>query len=85
MAFLGGLAVGAMAGLLLAPETGSNTRKAIRKMAADLGDAVEDTLHDALDKVKDKYADVVEEGGHLAEQAAEKIQHVGKDIKAKYS
>lgn len=78
LAFLGGIAVGAVAGILLAPDKGSNTRDAIKKMASDLTDAVEDSLHEAFDKVKDKYADV-------ADQAAEKMHDMEKEVKTRFS
>jgi gas vesicle protein len=78
LAFLGGIAVGAVAGILLAPDKGSNTRNAIKKMAEDLTGAVEDSLHEAFDKVKDKYTDV-------AEQASDKINDLEKDIKTRFS
>ena len=85
LGFLGGLAVGAIAGILLAPEKGSETRKKISNMASDVTDAVEDSIHQALDKVKDKYSQAVREGEELANEALSKMSDVKKDLSGKLS
>lgn len=85
LGFLGGLAVGAIAGILLAPEKGSDTRKKISNMASDVTDAVEDSIHQALDKVKDKYSQAVREGEELANEALSKMSDVKKDLSGKLS
>ena len=85
LGFLGGIAIGAIAGILLAPEKGSETRKSLQKLASDVTGAVQDSLHDAMDKVKDKYADVVREGEDLAERAAEKISNAKSGLSGKLS
>jgi gas vesicle protein len=72
LGFLGGLAIGAIAGILLAPEKGSDTRKKVLNMASDVTDAVEDSIHQALDKVKDKYSQTIREGEELANKALSK-------------
>lgn len=68
LAFLGGIAVGAIAGILLAPDKGSNTRKAFQGVAEDLSEAMESGLHDAMDKVKSRYADVIARGEEMVEE-----------------
>ena len=85
LGFLGGLAVGAIAGILLAPDKGSETRKRLSNMASDVTDAVEEGIHDALDRVKEKYASVVREGEDLAEKAAAHINSAKDDLSAKLS
>lgn len=72
LGFLGGLAIGAIAGILLAPEKGSDTRKKVLNMASDVTDSVEDSIHQALDKVKDKYSQTIREGEELANEALSK-------------
>jgi hypothetical protein len=54
-------------------------------MAEDLTDAVGDSLHNALDKVKEKYAGVVEEGEKFVERAAEKVSEVKNDVSTSFS
>lgn len=85
LGFLGGLAVGAIAGILLAPDKGSNTRKAIVDMAGDVTDAVEKSIHDALDKVKEKYVDAVKEGEKLADKAVSTMNEVKADVSGRLS
>jgi gas vesicle protein len=83
--FLGGLAIGAIAGILLAPEKGSETRKNLKKMASDVSDAVEESLHSAMDKVKEKYADAMQEGEEFVERAAEKMGDARSGLSSKLS
>jgi gas vesicle protein len=53
---IAGLSVGAVLGVLLAPEKGSKTRKRIMRMKDDYYDS----LHDRIDELKDKYQDVLD-------------------------
>ncbi|MFP4095082.1 MAG: YtxH domain-containing protein [Cyclobacteriaceae bacterium] len=52
-ALLLGAAVGAIAGLLLAPESGKKTRRKISSTADDLIDELEDAWEDSAEKIKD--------------------------------
>lgn len=52
-ALLVGAAAGAIVGLLMAPESGSNTRSKIGKTAEDLADELEDAWEDGAEKIKD--------------------------------
>ena len=85
LGFLGGLAIGAIAGILLAPEKGTETRKKVLNMASDVTDAVEDSIHQALDKVKDKYSKTIREGEELANEALSKMSEAKKDLSGKLS
>ena len=85
LGFLGGLAIGAIAGILLAPEKGSETRKKISDMASDVTDAVENSISQALDKVKDKYSQTIREGEELANEALSKMSEAKKDLSGKLS
>lgn len=50
LAFLAGAAAGAVAGILLAPDKGSETRKKILSKAKDLGDGVTDAAKEKYDE-----------------------------------
>lgn len=53
--FLAGAAVGALAGILFAPDSGTNTRKKIATKSGDLSDSVKKSFNSFIDGVKEKY------------------------------
>lgn len=59
-----GLGVGAAVGLLLAPKTGRQLRKDLRRSYDD----ARDTVSDWTDEAKDRLDDVVEKGGDFANE-----------------
>jgi len=59
-AFVGGVAVGAGLGMLLAPMSGRKTRGLLAARAQELGEGVKTTAMDAVERVEEKVADVVE-------------------------
>jgi len=65
-----GVLVGAIAGLLLAPRAGSETRESISHTLKDLGAKVSDLSHQIADRVKS----AVETG---KQAVAEKLEHKG--------
>jgi gas vesicle protein len=50
--FAAGAAVGAIAGILMAPDRGANTRKKIANKTNDLSDSLKDSFSDFIDSVK---------------------------------
>jgi len=64
LAFLAGAAAGALAGILLAPDKGTETRKKIADKAKDLKETVTEKMKDGFKKaneLKDKFAKEAEE------------------------
>lgn len=56
-----GIAAGAVAGILLAPDEGANTRKKLAKKAKKFKKSIDDTATEYMDKAsnfKDKVADI---------------------------
>ncbi|MHA4895598.1 YtxH domain-containing protein [Pedobacter sp. PWIIR3] len=51
VALLAGLAVGAVIGVLFAPESGKKTREKISDKALDLADNAKDSIHSIKDKI----------------------------------
>ena len=69
LGFAAGAAIGALAGILLAPEKGSDTRKKISNKTSDLADAV-----------KNSFGEYIE---HMEEEAKSKINTMKADLKNK--
>ena len=65
-----GLGVGAAVGLLLAPKTGRQLRKDLRR---GYDDAV-DTVSDWKDEARDRFKDVVEKGSDFADELRSKAE-----------
>ena len=65
-----GLGVGAAVGLLLAPKTGRQLRKELRR---SYDDAV-DTVSDWSDEARGKFKDVVEKGSDFADELRSKVE-----------
>ncbi len=66
LAFIGGAAVGATLGILLAPDKGSDTRKKILSRAKDLAD-------DVTEAAKEKYNDLMSKKDELMADAEEEL------------
>jgi len=56
--FLTGAAIGAAAGLLLAPKTGTQMRKDIRRFSKKTMDQLDDLQTDIRDQINDGYSQV---------------------------
>jgi len=61
-------AAGAVAGLLMAPESGAETRKKIKKRAQQFGDMVKDKMDEFSDTISQKYASVRKEAEDILEK-----------------
>ncbi|MEO6314998.1 MAG: YtxH domain-containing protein [Chitinophagaceae bacterium] len=81
LGFLAGAAVGALAGILLAPEKGSDTRKKISKKTGDLGDSLKGSFSDFIDGVKESYANVKSDAEDVEEKGRMKINSLKHDAK----
>jgi gas vesicle protein len=78
--FMIGLGAGALAGLLLAPKTGKQLRRDLRRGYEDARDAVEDWADDAKDRVREA-GDRVREAGERIRDAAQRGAEVAEDLR----
>ena len=81
VAFLAGAAVGAVAGILLAPDTGANTRKKILNKANDLAGSVKNSVTGFIDGAKESYAGVREEGEEFVDKTKAKLGSAKNEMK----
>ncbi len=79
--FLAGAAVGALAGILFAPDKGSNTRKKISSKSCELTDSVKTSFNDFIDGVKQTYAGAKDEVETFGDKAKAKLDGAKNDMK----
>lgn len=78
-----GLGAGALAGLLLAPKSGKQLRKDLKRGYDDARDTVEDWAGEAKDRVReasDRVRDVAARGVEMAEDLREKVEPLRRAI-----
>jgi gas vesicle protein len=72
-----GLGAGALAGLLLAPKTGKQLRRDLKRGYDDAKDTLDDWTEEAKDRVRDvqdRVRDAAERGADLADNLREKVE-----------
>jgi gas vesicle protein len=81
--FLIGLGAGAITALALAPKTGRQFRKDLKRGYDDARDTLQDWTEEARDRVRDakeRVRDVAERGADLAEDLCEKVEPLRRAI-----
>ncbi len=81
LAFAAGLAAGALAGVLLAPDKGKKTRKKLAGAASDMADTVKDKFQDFVDGLKDVYASAKDDADDIADKAVAKMNALKSEAK----
>jgi gas vesicle protein len=75
-----GLAAGAMAGILMAPDSGPNTRRKISTKGQGVVDELKGKFNDFLDNFMSHVESVKEDGSELADRAKAKIGETVKKV-----
>ncbi|HME35882.1 MAG TPA: YtxH domain-containing protein [Candidatus Sulfotelmatobacter sp.] len=75
-----GLGAGALAGLLLAPKSGKQTRRDIQRGLADAKDTIGDWADEAKDRVREAGDRVASRGADLADDLREKVEPLRRAI-----
>ena len=81
LAFLAGAAVGAIAGILFAPDKGSVTRKKISSKTGELADSVKNSFTNFIDGAKETYAGVKEDGEEFVDKTKAKLGSAKSEMK----
>ena len=83
--FLAGAAVGALAGILFAPDAGSNTRKKIADKSGDISDTVKTSFNDFIDGVKETYSGAKKEVENFGDKAKSSMNAAKNEVKNSFS
>ena len=83
LGFVAGAAVGTLAGLLFAPDSGANTRKKMTDKAGDLTDSAKETFNGLMDGVKNAYSTTKDRVEDFGARTQDKMEELGAHTKAK--
>ena len=78
---LGGIAAGAILGILFAPEKGADTRKKILKKGNNYADEFKDKLDNLSGTLKNNYDKIFQNGKDLIAEGKSKLDGANSDIK----
>ncbi len=78
---LGGIAAGAILGILFAPAKGKDTRKQIAKKSNDYASELKDKFGDIMETITDKYEQMRHNGEELVATGKSKFEENKKELK----
>ncbi|MBA4319578.1 MAG: YtxH domain-containing protein [Flavobacterium sp.] len=81
LGILGGVAAGALMGVLFAPAEGKKTRKKIMHKANNSADALKDKFDSALEAMNQKYEKIWHKEGELISEGEAKLNSIKKELK----
>jgi gas vesicle protein len=84
LGILGGVAAGALLGILFAPEKGDKTRKRLMDKSNDYADELKDKLDTLLGTMTNKYEKIWKEGESLLSQGKSKFEDMKSEGKSMY-
>jgi len=81
LGILGGVAAGALMGVLFAPAEGKKTRKKIMYKANNSADALKGKFDSALESMNQKYENMWQKEGKLISEGEARLNAVKKELK----
>lgn len=81
LGFVAGAAVGALAGILFAPEKGSKTRKKIADKTGEASDSLKKSLNNFIDGIKHAYSGAKDEAEEMGDKAKAKMSAAKHEVK----
>lgn len=85
LGLLGGLAAGALLGVLFAPDKGSNTRKKIADKGKDYADDLKNKYDAILGSVTRKYENLFQEGEDMVAEGKSRYEQLKAEGKSKFN
>ena len=79
-----GATAGAILGILLAPDKGSETRKKIAQKGNDLKGSVKDSISKLGDTISDKYESIKSDAKDMIDKGKEKAGEIKGEVKDDY-
>ena len=79
-AILIGAALGAVVGILFAPDKGSNTRRKIAEKETDLKDNLKGNFNDFVASIEDQYSNFTSNAEEVIEDGKSKLERMSNDI-----
>ncbi|UFH34613.1 YtxH domain-containing protein [Flavobacterium acetivorans] len=77
---IGGLAAGALMGILFAPAKGTKTRKKIKRKSNEYADEIKEKFDSTIDTISNKYDTLKQEGLNLLNDGKSKFEKTRKEI-----
>ena len=78
---LAGFAAGALVGVLLAPEKGTDTRKKLAKLGEDYAGDLTDKFNELRDQITEKLGSVQDDGMRIIEKGKSKFEDAKNTVK----
>ena len=80
LGIVGGLAAGAILGVLFAPDKGSNTRKKIARKSGELKDNVKESFNEFLTSVEDQYNNLTSKAEDMVEEGKANLDRINHEL-----
>lgn len=80
LGIVSGLAVGAVLGILFAPDKDSNTRKKIARKSNEFKDNIKESFNDFLTSVEDQYHDLTSKAEDMMEEGKANLERINHEL-----